>query len=543
MLRPVISTLLLAAQFLFLNNLSSAQSTGPSSSCPCTLRGSVVDSVTGQPVAHALVKLTAPSPHAALTDSEGKFQFEGLPAGSATLEAAKPGFLTQDPYARWYPGSLDVQLAPDRSPVLLKLIPEGVIYGQVSNENGEPLEGFAVNIFSRGAQYNRLYPDPNQHQSITTDDEGRFRIAGLRPGSYYLALREPQGAVQSPSLKSAAPLGYAPVFYPCVSDMSAAVSFKVRPGTSIQANFSLKRVPFIRFSGTVSGYSPQERVFLALRGPSGEPQEPIFNSETGSFQTKWLPPGVYVLMAQAVAFTQDESGISLASLRVDATASHLDLHLALQRVPNIPLVIHSPQGSNPEYLQSLPLAVALVPIDSGLPSYNQAISPTGGSQGTLPAAGQLFFPRIAPGTYELVTESPPGVSLYAESATWGSTDLLRGNLVLDSAASVSPIEVVVRDDGASLSGTISSGNPVPSEQVVLLTEKRKRARLVRAPAGRFEVSGLAPGVYRVFAIDGTAEADYEDPAFLAKISSKIQEITLTPKQSASINLELATVGE
>lgn len=541
-MRSLTATLLFAAQTLFPAHPSFAQSSVPSSSCPCTLRGTVVDSVSGQPVPHALVKLDAPTPRAALTDSEGKFQFEGLPAGSATLEAERPGFLTQDPYARWYPASLEVQLAPDRSPVLLKLIPEGVIFGQVSNENGEPLEGFAVNIFSRGPHDKRLYPDPNQHQSITTDDEGKFRIAGLLPGSYYLALSEPQGAVLGSSLQSAAPMGYAHVFYPGVSDMSAAVSLKVRPGTSIQANFSLKRVPFIRLSGAVSGYSPQQHVFVTLQGP-GTSQEPIFNKDTGSFQTNWLPPGVYVLIAQADGFGQDGSGISsLASLRVDATSSHFDLRLSLQPAANIPLVIHSPQGSNPEYLQSLPLALALVPKESGPPSYNQAISPSS-SQGVLPGAGQLFFPRVAPGIYELVTESPPGASLYAESATWGSTDLFRDDLVLDSAVSVSPIEVVVRDDGATLSGTISSGNPVPPEQVVLLTKKRKRARLVRAPAGRFEASGLAPGVYRVFAVDGTADADYEDPAFLAKISSKIQEITLTPKQSASINLELATVEE
>lgn len=536
-MRCLIPTLLLAAPILFSARPSFPQSPMPASDCPCILRGSVVNSVSGQPVPHALVTLSAPSSMAALTDSAGKFQFEGLPAGSATVEVTKPGFLTQDPYARWYPTSLEVQLAPDSPPALLKLIPEGVIFGQVSDENGEPLEGFAVIIFSRSPQNQHLYPDPNQHQSIRTDDQGRFRISGLRPGSYYLALREPQGAVPSQSRKSAAPMGYGPVFYPGVSEMSAAVSLKVRPGTSVEANFSLKRVPFIRLSGAISGYSPQERVLMTLRGPTGTPQEPIFNNATGSFQTNWLPPGVYVLIAQADGFSQDGSGISsLASLRVDATSSHSDLHLALQPAANIILVIHNPLGSNPEHLQSLPPALALVPKDSGLPGFNQAI-------GTALIGGQLFFPRVAPGTYELVAESPPGVSLYAESAAWGSTDLLHDDLVLDSAASASPIEVVVRDDGAALNGTVSSRYPLPSEQVVLLTEERKRVRLVPVRGGRFEVSGLAPGLYRVFAIDASADADYQDPAFLAKISSKIQEITLASKQSASINLELATVEE
>ncbi len=93
MLRRLIPITFLTAQFLLFSLPSSAQSPMSPFSCPCTLQGSVVDTVSGQPVPHALVKLTTNSPRATLTDSEGKFQFEGLPAGSVTLEAGKPGFL------------------------------------------------------------------------------------------------------------------------------------------------------------------------------------------------------------------------------------------------------------------------------------------------------------------------------------------------------------------------------------------------------------------------------------------------------------------
>src|SRR5690242_7244615 len=112
MLRPFIPTLLLAAQFLFLNNPSSAQSSMASSSCPCSLRGSVVDSVSGQPVPHALVKLSGASPRAALTDSDGKFQFEGLPAGSVILEAQKPGYLGRDRLGSWSSNTSSYKLGP-----------------------------------------------------------------------------------------------------------------------------------------------------------------------------------------------------------------------------------------------------------------------------------------------------------------------------------------------------------------------------------------------------------------------------------------------
>src|SRR5215467_1724077 len=125
-----------------------------SSSCPCTLQGSVVDSVSNQPVPHALVRLTAPTPHAALTDSEGKFQFENLPAGSVTLVAEKPGYVSSQSIGPHFSLPVSVQLAPDSPPAILKLTPESVIFGQVTDERGEPLEGFPVSPWSRSFNTN-----------------------------------------------------------------------------------------------------------------------------------------------------------------------------------------------------------------------------------------------------------------------------------------------------------------------------------------------------------------------------------------------------
>lgn len=538
----LIPTIFLASLFLLSAYSTPAQSS-TSSSCPCALRGSVVDSVSGQPVPHALVKLSGASSGAALTDSDGKFQFEGLPAGSMILEAEKPGFLAQDPFARWYPASAQLQLAPDSPAALLKLIPEGAIFGQVSDENSEPLEGFAVSVFLRAAQDRHNYrdPNPNQRHAVTTDDEGKFRIAGLRPGSYYLALRQPQGAVLSPSRKPAAPTGYAPVFYPGVSEMSAAAPLKVHPGTSIQANFSLKRVPFIRLSGTVSGYEPQQHVALVLWDlRETQPNSDIpFDHTTGSFQTKWIPPGTYTLTAESVDFAAGGSTIPFfATQTVNATSNLSGLHLALQPSLQVPVVIHGLAPTGNETLQAVPPVVALIP-KAPIPSSPLTINLNAQPQGDLSAS----FSNITPGTYELEIEPRYNPAYYIESANWGSVNLLREDLVLDSSGSVPPIDLVLRDDGATLRGKVLSGETSPRMLVVLLSYNRRPGSVGVRGDGAFEISGVAPGTYRVFAVDSSANFDPGDPVSLAKISSKAQEVTLAPKQSASINLELATVEE
>jgi hypothetical protein len=98
MLPRLIPTILFAAQFLFCAYPAPAQSSASSSSCPCTLQGSVVDSISGQPVPHALVRLSAPSPRATLTDSEGK-NSNGAPT-HGTCEAADFAHITIGRYGK-----------------------------------------------------------------------------------------------------------------------------------------------------------------------------------------------------------------------------------------------------------------------------------------------------------------------------------------------------------------------------------------------------------------------------------------------------------
>jgi carboxypeptidase family protein len=517
----------------------------PSSSCPCTLRGSVVDSVSGQPVPHALVKLTAPSPHAALTDSEGKFQFEGLPAGSVTLEAIKPGFLGNS--SGPLPGSVSsIEFGPATLPATLKLIPEGAIAGEVSDENGEPLEGFTITVLSRGPQSKRLYPDP-WHRAVT-DDEGKFRISGLGPGSYFLLARQNQVPALATSGKVSVPSGYSPVFYPGSSEPASAVLLKVLPGRTLRANFSLKRESFIRLSGTVSGYAPQEHVSLMLQDSFGAPQnsEIIFDNASGLFHTKWITPGTHTLIASSVTVDGDaSSAISFASLHINAASDLSNLRLVLQRTTIIPANVRIRSSASSAEQQPPVVQMFLGPRDSQFITRGIPFVPSAQPESpefTRDSVG--VFPGVRPGTYELTFAiGATSSSYYLDSATWGSADLLRDDLVLDSSGAAPPIEVVLRDDAATLNGRVALGDPPVAAMIVVLSDRRKPLFLYAGPNGKFTFSALPPGVYRVFAVDSSTNLDYQDSASLAKISSKIQEITLTPKQSASINLELATVEE
>src|SRR5579883_2489744 len=171
-----------------------------------SLSGTVVNSVTGEPIGHALVQLNADAPatpvstkrqvivlegpvkagqSSTLTDSEGHFKFDGLQQMRASVSARKPGFFSSDQLLEG-PAPENVEIGQNSDPVLIKLIPEGLITGRVTNANGAPIEGVTIHI-GRLEKVQGREQLQEAHQSVTTNDEGEFRVAGLPPGAYYVS--------------------------------------------------------------------------------------------------------------------------------------------------------------------------------------------------------------------------------------------------------------------------------------------------------------------------------------------------------------------
>ena len=121
-----------------------------------TLTGTVVNSVTGEPVVRALVQVMgATAPRAAFTDREGRFTFAKLNAMTGNLMAVKPGFYGSDQSGRMPMNNLRVTVGPDMAPVVVKLVPESGIQGQITDDAGEPLENVRVGVIANAIQNGR----------------------------------------------------------------------------------------------------------------------------------------------------------------------------------------------------------------------------------------------------------------------------------------------------------------------------------------------------------------------------------------------------
>ena len=68
-------------------------------------------------------------------------------------------------------------------------------------------------------------------------------------------------------------------------------------------------------------------------------------------------------------------------------------------------------------------------------------------------------------------------------------------------------------------------------------------KMVQAASGTFNVSGLAPGEYLVFAFDRVDGLEYGNPDTLQGYASQASHVTLSPNQNAQVSVDLIHTGK
>ncbi len=300
-----------------------------------TLTGTVVNSATGGPIRGALVQVYFNGQSSILTGSDGKFQFDGLPAGQSSINVRKPGFFSEIDIQPSAFHQRMVATGPGSSPVVVKLIPEGVIYGRISSEDGEPIAGLPVALLEQSLQNGRK--SWQQRPGAQTDEDGNFRIAELPPGNYFLSSGPGRDPVTFPAkLSQPGAQGIPVVYYPAGTDLSAAAPISVAPGQKIEINLTIPPQPFYRISGAISGYPPGQSVSLQLRNPVGMflPYNLHFDTATGAFHILWVPAGAYTLQADSL----DAHGHALiATVPLTVNSELSGIHVVLLPTVNIPI--------------------------------------------------------------------------------------------------------------------------------------------------------------------------------------------------------------
>ena len=517
-----------------------------------TVTGTVVDAVSGEPIRKALVQLNIAPIRTAFTDDGGRFQFEGVLPGSFGLTAQKPGYFSEQELSR--NGMPQLEVGANASPAVVKLVPEALIYGKVTTSDGTPLEHVTVTL-THGAIRDGLRHWDNQG-STNTDEDGHYRFANLRPGTYYVGAGpytpQPENLLAVDEIPKS---GYRGVYYPGAIDRASASPVQLSAGQQSEADFSLSEVPVYRVSGIVTGYAPNQGVGLQVLDQSGV-QVPVgvdFSSENGRFDVRGLPAGNYVL--KAISQLPPNENVR-AEVRLSLSQDLHNLHVGLAPAITIPVVVtRDSQGSGGRIRTSSSQSFLTGPlvsmrlIASG-PTATDAFASVEGQ----PGQQNLIFRNIDPGRYSVRID--PNWPWYVASAEYGQTNLLTDDLVVTAGAPPQELRITLRNDSAELSGTVHvpDGMTAPVTVIAIPQGAAKASpritsflpppdRRRAATADDFGLGMLAPGEYLVFAFDHIDDVEYSNPEVLQNYSSQAARITLSPNQRAKVALELIRTGD
>ena len=514
-----------------------------------TLTGTVVDDVTGEPIRKALVNLNGMQRRSVFSDGGGRFQFDGVPGGMVSLSAQKPGYFNQQDMLRGAVPSVEV--GPNATSVVVKLTPESVITGKVTDANGVPLEHVSLSLTYIDIRDGRRRWESKG--SANTDEDGVFRFAGLRPGSYYVSAA-PFTPVADTTIDAEQPpkSGYAGIYYPGVPDLASASPVRLVAGQQAETNLSLNQVPMYAVSGTVSGYEPNQGVGLQVFDQSGVqvPAGIDFSAENGRFDVHSLPAGAYVL--KAYSSTGPNQPVRAES-RFNLAADLHNLRLALAPAPTIQVVVN--QVSNGQSNQAK--RARFVPNSAGPPVTVRLIGSAPGTGESYaefdPASGNqnLVLRNVEPGRYTPVIDARE--SWYVSSAEYGQTNLLTDDLVVTAGAPAQTLAIELRNDSATLTGTVTVPDGVTTPVTVVAVPDKFVKSSLRAyyypprgksePNGGFVLDSIAPGDYTIFAFDHADGIEYANPDVLQKYVSQSTHVTLSPNQRAKVTLELIRTAE
>jgi hypothetical protein len=446
------------------------------------LSGRVVQDDSGGPVASAEVRVrrTGVSGLAAdlETDGEGRFQAPGLAAGDYTIAVEKPGYAPLRLSAR-IPAAL-----------MVRLVRLGVISGRVTDASGQPVRGARVLALTRDEAGALQPPARTAGMTAAVDEAGRYRLHGLPPGEYAVAVSygaSPLVVGSTGRTPAALSVGSGLRIHP---GNARPEFFTITGGEEHRVDFSILPGALFNVSGKVELPAPAMRFWVALT----DADQPVLASavatagEDGSFRFDGIPQGSYHLFAAGPVRGYGGGGSVLDAeplygrMRVEVSADHVSgLTVGVAKGVSAAIRLRAERGA-----EAACPGAAQVTVTS-LEDWAAGLHRTVDAGFDKPTV----IERLAPARYRL-TAARLGENCYQASEA-----------VLDLTGSDPGTVTIPLAPAGAIRGRLKGENAAQFT-VILLRDGAVQAA-VPAPDGRFSFAGLAPGKYRI-AVQRSSEA-------------------------------------
>ena len=460
------------------------------------------------------------------TRRDGTFEIRDVPPnGNYQLIAVHPPEYLPAQYGQRVPAvpgrSLMVNPGDQVRDLRIEMTPSGSISGYVVDARGLPVRNVVVELrrpwYLEGwrllSDWNQIVSrlrgigKSNRAATMATNARGEFNFSGLAPAQYYVRTSFLDEDNLSPvNLHAGDRVTGLRIVAPELGEREIR-GVVLSPNGTIMTN---ARVAVLR-SGANPLYETSTLDTYTVRSNSG-----------GGFRLEVPRPGRYVLIAAGPGANGD-------AMRAQREIDVRDFLLSGVRLQLMPPVSVSGRvtyegGAPPRISADDATSIALYPMSLNIGSAASA---------RLPATNGAFtLQDVTPGDYRIEVRPiltvpptafvPPGFErAYVKSVRMDGRDVLNSGFHLESLTNAT-IEVVIHMNGGTIAGRVlnAAGAPVPNVNAVVVPNAPRRPRgdlykfVATDDSGNFQLTGLAPGDYRLFAWERVEEGAWQDPEFI-----------------------------
>jgi hypothetical protein len=537
---------------------------------PITIHGSITNRTTAEPLSGVQIRLTAipnnprnaasviSAPLETVSDSEGKFEIPDVPAGRYLLAATRAGFV--EPAENEKPSNpspavplnlVSGQFLPE---VQLEMIRGGAISGVITDAEGKAASGVDVSPYQ--IHYREGHPTFLASGVFHTNDRGEYRIGELAPGDYFIdaALASP---AEGTSTRMFYPATRDPAMAKAVTVTAAGEQKSIDIGLQSEKTFSIRGRALISLPQMTSrtfsnGDADTSLQYFAL-SPRGTdfyegPPPTIPNLVTteaarrnGEFEIHGVRPGHYDLFPVVNVILNGEQRYGSGRIPVEVRAGDVEgLVLAINAGQDLRGTINFKGRS---LLPDTVLGIVLHPLDNIPPSLPARI-------GTQPVgkSGAFSFRNVPEAVYSLIVDPMP-LGAFISDVRIGKSSVFDSGIVVGKTP-LAPIELILDLTGRRIYGVVQDANnkPVPNAVVVLvpLVQRRRNAALYHAVKadmdGKFQIHGVAPGEYKIFAWETVLLTAWQNAEFLSKYESQGSAVSVKVKSIFGLRIRAIPIS-